>query len=376
MASYTTKSSRQSMASLSPRSGGGSGAVSDVLREAWQEPGHVLTIVIFGASGDLAKKKTYPALFTLFRSGVLPSTFIICGYARSSKTNAQFVSQIRPYLEKKLKSDDDKAVLDTFLERCVYRSGQYDDRDRLRDVAAEMRKLQGERGTVDIENRMFYLALPPSVFVSVAASIRASGMASNGWTRVVVEKPFGHNTASAKKLAKELGAIFPEKNLYRIDHYLGKEMVQNLCVLRFSNVFLEPLWNRNYVSSVQITFKEDIGTMGRGGYFDQSGIIRDVMQNHLMQVLSIVAMEPPVKVAGENYSDYVRNEKVKVLRCVRPIDPKDVVIGQYTKSEDGSTPGYLDDETVPAGSTTETFATMVLYIDNPRWFGVPFIMKA
>ena len=251
------------MASLSPRNDA-SASVSSNEREEWQEPGSVLTIVVFGASGDLAKKKTYPALFSLFKTGVLPATFIVCGYARSAKTNAQFVSQIRPYLEKKLKAGDEIA-LEAFLERCVYRSGQYNDSQRLGEVVEEMRKFQGEKGAFKVENRMFYLALPPTVFVHVAASIRSSGMSTSGWTRVVVEKPFGHDTASAKALAKDLGAIFPEENLYRIDHYLGKEMVQNLCVLRFSNVFLEPLWNRNYVSSVQITFKEDIGTMGRGG---------------------------------------------------------------------------------------------------------------
>jgi len=227
-----------------------------------------------------------------------------------------------------------------------------------------------------VENRLFYLALPPTQFVSSATSIKKSAMTEKGFNRIVVEKPFGRDTESAKKLGKEMGALFTEDFLYRIDHYLGKEMVQNLIVLRFANTTFEPLWNRNYVSAVQISFKEDIGTQGRGGYFDEFGIIRDVIQNHLMQVFSITAMEPPVRVSGGEYANFVRDEKVKVLKAVRPVKLQDVVIGQYTGSPEKKEPGYLEDPTVPAGSNCPTFATCVLYVDNARWQGVPFIIKA
>ena len=192
--------------------------------------------------------------------------------------------------------------------------------------------------------------------------------------RIIVEKPFGHDTESARKLASDLAEAFDESYLYRIDHYLGKEMVQNLIVLRFSNCLFDPLWNNNYVKCVMITFKEDIGTMGRGGYFDKSGIIRDVMQNHLMQVLSLVAMEPPVKVTGQGYSNYIRDEKVKLLKAIEPWKLENTVLGQYTSN--GEEPGYLDDDTVPEGSNCPTYACIVMNIRNKRWDGVPFIMKA
>ena len=226
-----------------------------------------------------------------------------------------------------------------------------------------------------VENRVFYLALPPEAFISTSRSIKTAGMEKNsGYSRVIVEKPFGHDTASAVELGKSLSELFDEHDLYRIDHYLGKEMVQNLLIVRFGNNFLEPIWNRNYVKSVVISFKEDIGTQGRGGYFDTSGIIRDVMQNHLMQVLSIVAMEPPVRVSGGDYSRYIRDEKVKVLRCIKPWKLENTVLGQYVSN--GVEPGYADDETVPKGSNCPTYACVVMYVDNPRWEGVPFIMKA
>jgi len=186
-----------------------------------------------------------------------------------------------------------------------------------------------------------------------------------------VEKPFGHDLESATKLSKALGALFLESQLYRIDHYLGKEMVQNLMVLRFANSLFEPIWNRQYIKCVRIVFKEDFGTQGRGGYFDKFGIIRDVMQNHLMQILSLVAMEPPVSLGAED----VRDEKVKVLRSIPEIKPEHVVTGQYVRDKAGKNEGYKDDKTVPKNSVTPTFAQAILWINNYRWSGVPFILK-
>jgi len=218
-------------------------------------------------------------------------------------------------------------------------------------------------------NRLFYLALPPTAFIEAATALHGSCTSKTGWTRIIVEKPFGHDLASSDKLSTSLGALFKEEQLYRIDHYLGKEMVQNLMVLRFANVVWEPLWNNHYIHNVRITFKEDFGTEGRAGYFDTFGIIRDIMQNHLMQILSLVAMECPVSLAAED----VRDEKVKVLRAIAPLTTNDVILGQYVS--DGVREGYLDDKDVPKTSTTPTYAQAVMYINNSRWAGVPFVLK-
>lgn len=223
-------------------------------------------------------------------------------------------------------------------------------------------------------NRLFYLALPPTVFKLVAQPINHVGRptgSSAGWLRVVVEKPFGRDSASSSALSKILAEAFSEEEIYRIDHYLGKEMVQNLMVLRFANAVFEPVWNRHHINCVIITFKEPFGTEGRGAYFEHSGIIRDVMQNHLMQVLSLVAMETPTSLEAEA----IRDEKVKVLRAIPQLKREDVVLGQYTRNASKTLPAYTDDDDVPADSTTPTFATAVLRIANPRWAGVPFVLK-
>jgi len=327
-----------------------------------------LSIVVCGASGDLAKKKTYPALFDLYKDYALGSKTFIMGYARSKMTNVDFRDKLKPWL---LKHGDEDQV-DKFLDLCFYRSGQYDDPKDMKKVDRDLVKMHDDKGNT--ENRVFYFALPPSTFLDMAKTVREGGLGKKGFNRLIVEKPFGHDTKSAAKLGRDLGELFSEDYLYRIDHYLGKEMVQNIITLRFANTFFEPLWNRDHISSVVISFKEDIGTMGRGGYFDNYGIIRDVMQNHLMQVLSIIAMEPPVKVSGKGYSNYVRDEKVKVLKSIEPWRSKDCVIGQYTAGN--GEPGYLDDETVPEGSNQPTYACVAMKIKNKRWDGVPFVMKA
>ncbi|KAF9572257.1 Glucose-6-phosphate 1-dehydrogenase [Mortierella alpina] len=327
---------------------------------------HLYTVVVLGASGDLAKKKTFPALFGLFKNKYLNQNTRIIGYARTKMDQSTFEGHVSHYI--KLKTDEDKSALQQFLKLCSYQSGQYDKDSDFQIL---------EKHIVDVEKtsgasaRLFYMALPPTVFIPVATSLKKNNYRKDVTIRLIVEKPFGMDLESSRKLAKDLGALFTEDEIYRIDHYLGKEMVKNLMILRFANVIFGSVWNRHCIDNVQITFKEKIGTGGRGGYFDEFGIIRDVMQNHLLQILSIVAMEPPVSLDAED----VRDEKVKVLRFIPPIAKDDVLLGQYSKSEDGKEPGYLDDTTVPKGSKTPTYAAATIYIHNERWDGVPFVLK-
>ncbi|XP_066331939.1 glucose-6-phosphate 1-dehydrogenase, cytoplasmic isoform-like isoform X2 [Miscanthus floridulus] len=323
-----------------------------------------LSIIVLGASGDLAKKKTFPALFHLFQQGFLQSGEVhIFGYARSNLSDDGLRERIRGYL--KGASDEH---LSQFLQLVKYVSGSYDSGEGFellnKAISEYETSKNNESGSY---RRLFYLALPPSVYPSVCKMIRSYCMnpsSHTGWTRVIVEKPFGKDLDSAEELSAELGQLFEEEQLYRIDHYLGKELVQNLLVLRFANRLFLPLWNRDNIANVQIVFKEDFGTDGRGGYFDQYGIIRDIIQNHLLQVFCLVAMEKPVSLKPE----HIRDEKVKVLQSVEPIKHEEVVIGQYD--------GYKDDPTVPDDSNTPTYASVVLRVHNERWEGVPFILKA
>ncbi|CAG8672346.1 13553_t:CDS:2, partial [Racocetra persica] len=337
------------------------------------------TIIVLGASGDLAKKKTYPALFGLYRNGYLPEGTVIIGYARSTLSLQEFHNRLLEYA--KLPTDQIKGQFMEFLKLCTYISGQYDkdeDYQRLNKAVEEAEMTVGNGN----KNRVFYMALPPSVFIPVAHGIKKNIYSTKGINRLIVEKPFGMDLESSRELGRALAPLWkedevclpfvPEKGItYRIDHYLGKEMVKNLLIIRFANVFFGAIWSRQSIANVQITFKEKIGTEGRGGYFDEFGIIRDIMQNHLLQILSIVAMERPISLNSED----VRDEKVRVLRCIPPVNMDDVILGQYTKSEDGTKPGYLDDKTVPSGSNCPTFAAATLWINNERWEGVPFILK-
>jgi glucose-6-phosphate 1-dehydrogenase len=327
-----------------------------------------LVVVVVGASGDLAKKKTYPSLLHLFNSGYLPKKTQIIGYARSSFSNADFRERLRPYLDK---TKLDNGTINSFLASLVYMNGtSYDDSDAWAKVDEAIEAFdKGGKG-----NRMFYFAIPPTQFSAAGSAINGNAMGKKGgWNRMVIEKPFGKDVASSDVMSKEIGALFTEDQIYRIDHYLGKEMVQNLLVLRFANTFLEPVWSRKHIKCVIISFKENIGTDGRGGYFDQFGIIRDVMQNHLLQILSLVAMEKPDRLAGKGYSDLVRDKKVEVLKSVKPLTMDDVILGQYVAGN--GNPGYLDDETVPEGSNCPTYCLAKFTIDNDRWKGVPFIIK-
>eukprot|EP01064_Diplonema_japonicum_P036186 TRINITY_DN8062_c1_g2_i1.p1 TRINITY_DN8062_c1_g2~~TRINITY_DN8062_c1_g2_i1.p1 ORF type:complete len:555 (+),score=193.44 TRINITY_DN8062_c1_g2_i1:87-1751(+) len=325
-----------------------------------------LAIVVLGASGDLAKKKTFPALFQLYAQGLIPSKTSIVGYARTAMSHAEFCAKLKPTLSK----DWDDTVIEKFFLQCHYVKGSYDNGDDFKNLNKTLMDLEAPHSC---GSRLFYLALPPSVFLPACSCIKTHCHAvAPAWNRVIIEKPFGRDTESSAKLATDLGMLFQESQIFRIDHYLGKEMVQNLITLRFSNKLFSHIWDKSCISNVQITFKETIGTMGRGGYFDSSGIIRDVLQNHLLQILALIAMEKPKTLSPEA----VRDEKVSVLTHVKPAQLSDTVLGQYTKSLNGSEPGYLDDPTVPEGSNTPTFAQTVLWVDNDRWDGVPFILKA
>ncbi|XP_031421522.1 glucose-6-phosphate 1-dehydrogenase isoform X2 [Clupea harengus] len=323
--------------------------------------------IIMGASGDLAKKKIYPTLWWLFRDGLLPEDTYFVGFARSDLT----VDAIRAACLPHMKVGESEAErVDAFFKRNFYVSGKYDDDASFTKLHEYLLGLPSGSEA----NRLFYLALPPSVYHNVTKNIRNHCMATKGWNRVIVEKPFGHDLQSSEDLSNHLSSLFTEDQIYRIDHYLGKEMVQNLMVLRFGNRIFGPIWNRDSIASVVLTFKEPFGTQGRGGYFDEFGIIRDVMQNHLLQMLCLVAMEKPASTS----SDDVRDEKVKVLKCISPLTLDNAVLGQYVGNPEGEGDAklsYLDDPTVPKGSTTATFATAVIYVNNERWDGVPFILR-
>jgi len=333
-----------------------------------EEDSHkALSIVVLGASGDLAKKKTFPSLFGLFKAKLLPPQSKIYGWARSKLSAEEFRSQVSEHIKKTPESEE---LLEQFLKLCSYHStAAYTSVPDISKLSQAMN--EDETKFENGANRLFYLALPPSAFVEACATIKAGCTTKSGWNRIIVEKPFGRDEGTSDKLTQELSKLFREEQYFRIDHYLGKEMVQNLMVMRFANSIWEPMWNRNFIHSVKITFKEDFGVEGRAGYFDQYGIIRDVMQNHIMQILSLIGMEHPVSLNAED----VRDAKVQVLRSISPLTLHDLVVGQYIASEDGKHKGYLEDKDISPDSVTPTFAQAVLWVNNPRWHGVPFILK-
>lgn len=331
------------------------------------------TISVFGATGDLAKKKIYPALFDLYKKGLLPNKIHIIGYGRSKKTFDEIKAGFQPFIKFSEASDEEKFT--TFCRFNSYASGAYDAPDGIKSLNDQMKKFESDSGS-DSSHRLFYLALPPSVFKDVCKNIRENAWDCNGWRRLIVEKPFGKDLDSSNDLSKYLKSILKEEEIYRIDHYLGKEMVKNITALRFANLIFEASWSRKHIQSVTITMKENFGTQGRGGYFDEFGIIRDIIQNHLMQVVSLIAMEEPKSLGPED----LRNAKVEVLKTIPSVRIEETVIGQYVgdpngKTEDART-GYLEDKTVPEGSTTPTYCQCIMWIKNERWKGVPFIVKA
>jgi glucose-6-phosphate 1-dehydrogenase len=340
-------------------------------------PVHPTTLVIFGATGDLAKRKLLPAIYNLAHEGALPERFNLVGVSRGDQTDEEFQQFARESIEQFSRRPADDRVLDSLVGGMRYVAGSFDEGDmydRLGKVAAELDEAAGIKF-----NRLFYLSTSPAFFPVIAHSLGERGLhkREGAEVRMIVEKPFGTDLESALALNRELLSVFDERQIFRIDHYLGKETVQNMLVLRFANEIFEPLWNRSYVDSVQITAAEDIGIGSRAGYYDQSGALRDLIQNHLLQLLMLLTMEPPVTFDANP----VRDEKVKILRAITPPDPDDVpamaVRAQYGPGRSGGEEvgGYLDEEGVPDESTTETYAAIRLKIDNWRWAGVPFYLR-
>ena len=333
------------------------------------------SLIVVGASGDLARRKIFPALFALYCQQLLPEPFHVFGFARSEFSDAEFRGRIAEHLTCRYSPEGqcDLRVRE-FLDRCRFISGEYGSRDSFLDLYLKMRDVEQNQPA----NRLFYLAIPPSVFLDVARAIGDAGLVECGqkdpWSRVVIEKPFGRDRASSDALAQAMAEVFVEDQTYRIDHYLGKEVIQNLLVLRFANLVFEPIWNHRFIRCIEIVWKEDLSLEGRGGYFDQYGIIRDVMQNHLVQILALVCMEPPLRLDAS----CIAAEKVKVLRSIPPLELPDLVLGQYRESERNGTlyPAYVADKTVPHDSLTPTFAAARLRLNNPRWEGMPVFVTA
>lgn len=344
--------------------------------ESLQTPGAVF--FIFGATGDLARRKLFPAIYSLYREGKLAEDFAVIGVARRPRTQEEFRDDVHRSIQEfcryKVKDED---AWTRFAEHFSYKSldiNNIDGYHELRELTETVESRFGIPG-----NRLFYLALAPELFGSVSFNLQKGGMLnSGGWHRLVIEKPFGYDLLSAQKLNEELNQVFKEEEIYRIDHYLGKEMVQNIEVIRFANAFFEPLWNNKHISNVQITLSETVGVEERGGYYDHSGALRDMGQNHMLQMLTMIAMEPPSRLFPED----IRDEKVKVLRSLRPYGSaqevkENVVRGQYTEGEAGGKklPGYRQEDKVDPNSNTETYFAAKVFVDNFRWAGVPFYIR-
>lgn len=337
-------------------------------------------MVIFGASGDLTNRKLIPALYNLMCDGMLPDEFAMIGFARKPKTNESFRAEMRAAVEEHSRTKPiDEKVWEKFGRSLHYQQGEYStpaDYETLCQRLDAIEKAHSSGG-----NRLFYLATPPEVYPHIIQNVGEtmcidSGGNNGAWSRVIIEKPFGHDLQSARDLNEHVHRWFREDQIYRIDHYLGKETVQNILVFRFANGIFEPIWDRRYVDHVQITVAESLGIGNRGSYYESAGVIRDIMQNHMLQLVALTAMEPP----AEFSADSVRNEKVKVLKALR-IDTANgdgTVRGQYGPGKiDGQlVPGYTQEEGVAPDSTTETYLAMKLLIENWRWAGVPFYVRS
>jgi glucose-6-phosphate 1-dehydrogenase len=336
-------------------------------------------MVIFGASGDLTKRKLVPALYNLAQDRLIPAEFAVIGTSRTAMSDEEFRARMREDVaEHGADRTVDETVWESFSRGLFYLQGDFGDAAAYSRLKEALERVDKERGTAG--NRIFYLATAPQFFGTIAEQLGQAGLAHSekGWTRLIVEKPFGHDLESARALNAELAAVFHEEQVYRIDHYLGKETVQNLLVFRFANSIFEPLWNRQYIDHVQITNAESIGVEGRGAYYEEAGVVRDMIQNHVFQVASLVAMEPPASLSANG----VRDEKVKAMQAVRPIPGGRVeefaVRGQYGPGYvlGEEVEGYRQEPGVNPESSTETFAALKLYFDNWRWAGVPFYIRS
>jgi glucose-6-phosphate 1-dehydrogenase len=338
------------------------------------------TMVIFGASGDLTKRKLVPALYCLARERLLPARFAVVGYARKAIAEDAFRDDMRKGCDEfaRRRPVDDE-LWATFGSHVFYQEGSYDDPAAYEALKKRLEDIEAKLGLPG--NRVFYLSIPPSSFATVVKHLGASGLTKTEggrFARVIIEKPFGTDLATAQQLNRDVHETLTEKQIYRIDHYLGKETVQNLLVFRFANGIFEPLWNNKYVDHVQITGAETVGVEGRGGYFEQAGILRDMVQNHLMQVVSLASMEPPVSLDA----DAVRDEKLKVLKALRHIPASEmdahVVRAQYAAGSlaGKKVVGYREEPGVSHTSQTETFVAMKFFIDSWRWAGVPFYLRS
>ncbi|GFK94033.1 Glucose-6-phosphate 1-dehydrogenase [Fundidesulfovibrio magnetotacticus] len=348
------------------------GVSPDVMECRLPERPQPCAVVIFGASGDLTSRKLIPALARIYRAGDLPDNFAIVGAARTPMTTEAFREKAREWLA--AAGHLDGLDWEGLARRLFYHSMDYADLEGYRGLGKALADAEAQLGLPG--NRMFYLAIPPTLYEAVAVNLGEAGLAGQdtpeGWTRIVVEKPFGRDLESSRKLDRAMHQHFQEGQIFRIDHYLAKETVQNVLLFRFANAVFEPVWNRNYVDYVSILAAESLGVEHRAGYYEEAGVLRDMFQNHMMQLLSLAAMEPPSVFRAREVLD----EKTKLYRSLRPFDPEKgfghLVLGQYGPSADGSLPAYRQEPGVSPSSLTPTFAMLKAYVDNWRWQGVPF----